>query len=118
MPTEHLNDRPSNDFCIACFVRKPPRTPNDGAHVTLQFFPNTMEQLAHIQKAAQHLLSAGISFDTGGNRRCVDWELDWSLTGARIHLQRNKEEAAEYMKEYLARKSVHAVSVDEEAGSD
>jgi len=56
----------------------------------LVFEKPTEEQLEHIFKAEQELQKAGVTFDTGcmldddGTILNRDWELDWSLTGAKI----------------------------------
>lgn len=44
------------------------------------------EQLKHLQKAERELLKAGVSFDTGYDlvNHVRDWELDWSLEGAKL----------------------------------
>lgn len=49
----------------------------------------TQEQLEHIYKAEDELGKAGVTFDVGksldeGKVLSRDWELDWSLKGARL----------------------------------
>ena len=55
-------------------------------NATLQFPLDelTNEQRDHIYKAASHLNEAGIYFDTGAGCGSLDWELDWSLKGAKL----------------------------------
>jgi len=57
--------------------------------VRLVFDKPTEEQLKHIYNAEEELLKAGVTFDIGsdldnGEIISRDWELDWSLQGARI----------------------------------
>jgi len=57
--------------------------------VRLVFDNPTEEQLKHIYKAEDELGKAGVTFDVGkdfdeGKILSRDWELDWSLKGARI----------------------------------
>ena len=59
------------------------------ADVRLVFDNHTEEQLKHIYKAEDELGKAGVTFDVGkdldeGKILTRDWELDWSLKGARI----------------------------------
>lgn len=44
------------------------------------------EQLKHLQKARSELTKAGVIFDSGYDLRenILDWELDWSLEGAKL----------------------------------
>ena len=55
----------------------------------LIFANPTQEQLKHIYKAENELAEAGVTFDVGksidGDKILSrDWELDWSLKGARL----------------------------------
>jgi len=50
----------------------------------MRFVDLTPAQLEHLFEAEKHLLAAGVSFDTGFGRKTRDWELDWSLKGAKI----------------------------------
>ena len=65
------------------------------ANVRLVFDNPTPEQLKHIFKAQEELDKAGVSFDSGcdvddGKIISRDWELDWSLKGARIVVAKAK----------------------------
>lgn len=44
------------------------------------------EQLKHLQKARSELIKAGVTFDSGYDliENIIDWELDWSLEGAKL----------------------------------
>ena len=55
-------------------------------NATLKISILSMEQLKHVQKAMSELLKAGVSFDTGYDlvNHVRDWELDWSLEGAKL----------------------------------
>lgn len=59
-------------------------------NVRLVFDEPTQEQMDHIISAERELSAAGVSFDSGsdfedgGKIISHDWELDWSLKGARI----------------------------------
>lgn len=49
----------------------------------------TDEQMEHLRKAEAELTLAGVIFDSGsgvadGKVTSRDWELDWSLKGARL----------------------------------
>ena len=46
----------------------------------------TEERLKHLQKARSELTKAGVIFDSGYDLRenILDWELDWSLEGAKL----------------------------------
>lgn len=64
------------------------------AEVRLVFDNPTEEQLKHIHNAEDELEEAGVTFDTGidcddGKILSRDWELDWSLKGARIVESKN-----------------------------
>jgi len=58
-------------------------------NIRLVFDNPTEEQLKHIHNAESELAKAGVTFDTGsdvdgGKVINREWELDWSLKGARI----------------------------------
>jgi len=64
------------------------RTMNN-INVRLVFDKPTEDQLMHIHRAEAELAIAGVTFDSGtdvdeGKVVSCDWELDWSLRGARI----------------------------------
>jgi len=44
----------------------------------------TDDKLEHLFKAEDELRKAGVSFDTGCGCGARDWELDWSLKGAKL----------------------------------
>ena len=57
---------------------------------TLTFPIKSRKQLSHLFEAQKHLSRAGVHFDSGSNIKdgkpvTRDWELDYSLTGARLH---------------------------------
>ena len=60
------------------------------ANIRLVFDKPTEEQLGHIRNAEVELTKAGVTFDLGndfaddGSVISRDWELDWSLKGARV----------------------------------
>ena len=54
---------------------------------TLQFpIKAGTSEWKHLMEAEKHLHEAGVSFDTGYavEEHIRDWELDWSLEGARL----------------------------------
>ena len=55
-----------------------------GCPTTLKFTVKDKEALDHLFEAERHLNQAGISFDTGSSGSDRDWELDWSLKGAKL----------------------------------
>jgi len=65
---------------------------------TLIISITSKEQLEAVHKAEQYLLKAGVEFDTGslvaeGRVQERHWELDWSLKGATLKIE--KEERSE-----------------------
>lgn len=48
--------------------------------------------MEHLYKAEHELLKAGVSFDTGYHfpTKTRDWELDWSLKGAKVNIKKLK----------------------------
>ena len=46
--------------------------------------PNPTEKLDAIYRAIDALREIGITFDTGCGFGFYDWELDWSLKGAKV----------------------------------
>jgi len=67
-----------------------------GHNPTLTIPVKSNEQLGHLFKTQSHLNRAGVSFDTGSNIRrgrtvTRDWELDYSLRGARLSKNPKKE---------------------------
>lgn len=50
-------------------------------------------KIKHIYKAMDELNKVGVTFDTGGTLSDpvnYDWELDWSLKGAKVYFKRFK----------------------------
>ena len=56
----------------------------------VEFRPETREQWEALYKAESHLADAGVRFDKGGGLGARDWEMDWSLRGARVFFKRAK----------------------------
>lgn len=55
---------------------------------------NVSEQIKHIHNAEMELAKAGVTFDSGHTlvgKKLHDWDLDWSLRGAKLVFQRFKK---------------------------
>ena len=53
-----------------------------------------MEQVKHIHNAEKEFAKAGVEFDSGHilvGKKYHDWELDWSLRGAKLVFRRFKK---------------------------
>jgi len=65
--------------------------------VRMVFPPMDKKQIKHLHNAEIELSKIGVSFDTGHNIEDdgkigeSDWELDWSLEGAKIYFIKTKE---------------------------
>lgn len=62
----------------------------EGIEATLKIPVTSIEQRNHIQRAQSELLKAAVTFDSGYDLRknIFDWELDWSLKGAKLSKER------------------------------
>ena len=60
----------------------------------IEFHNLNKKQMEHLFKAEKELSKAGVSFDTGYDMREAirDWELDWSLEGAKVFLKLTNKE--------------------------
>ena len=68
--------------------RLPENKNNSTVNVRIKFQNLSEEQQRHLFAAEACLARAGISFDTGAGCHGRDWEFDWSLHGAEVHLSR------------------------------
>jgi len=73
-------DKENDDVFVALIAKKNP---------TLMIPVKSKTQLRHLYHAQQSLRKAGVSFDSGtsiikGKPTSRDWELDWSLKGAKL----------------------------------
>ena len=64
-----------------------PWWPNGWACLKIDLRLMTEEQKGKLWQAQSLLREAGIYFDSGAGSGVMDWELDWSLSGARIEVR-------------------------------
>lgn len=63
------------------------RKPNGWAKLKINMTLMSDEDRKKVYQAERLLKEAGVGFDSGSGCGCRDWELDWSLSGARVEVR-------------------------------